>query len=748
MLSSRRFLLVSILGLCLAGTALAIHDAEGIRLVVLRGTVGGPLTSLEYVADQDSLDRVRYNGVSGEELFEFRRQNLMEMARYYHEAQLAAGVPAAEVKPLYLVLDPAGNWAYAQSDAVFRYRRDGHLHVVRSPVIKLGERRDYTSEAAGTTTETGALNRTVIDQVKALYTRLYPAENGAVTPDVETDVLGRMQLRRGSETFDLVNGAPQLATAEYLGWVEQAVVADLTRRGRDGRQLWNEFAQEHHLSELAAAGNRHSLKERIVSTLYHEMGHLVHYAALGTDGYRGSGYLPHMDGNSHTAQSLSSPEFAFTEGFAEAQAQRFSGSHAADPDANRINYGTTQSFVRKKMNIGAQRVLDRYLTEHGKRSLVDSCQAGVTQACVDVTQAHETFLTSLRTAATTAGLDERAWGEVEQRMTRDEELGQLRQVHPYIEGLQQRQGQLRGRYDFLRSEHAVSNTVSQLMERLDQEGRRDGLLALHKFRDRNAARRTLDTIDNWAQRHLFREDVPENTSSPTSGRRVATLAAGAAAGGLLGKVGSWGLLKLVGNAAIGPVASRAIGIGSIAALAVGGVFLANKIHEWTTGPQANRRVRYSDQPLTLANMLEQYVHDNPEDRGKVYREIAAITEGVLVTREQAAWIEAEEKAGRRHEIDIDQDGIVPGGNPAGSANPTLFPRDPAPIAGNADPLRYGGARSDLWRDSQLIARPTATLIRMDAPPPEVTPTPTPTPTDVTPITPEGPNAEDVRNSSP
>lgn len=83
--------------------------------------------------------------------------------------------------------------------------------------------------------------------------------------------------------------------------------------------------------------------------------------------------------------------------------------------------------------------------------------------------------------------------------------------------------------------------------------------------------------------------------------------------------------------------------------------------------------------------------------------LAEATEGILVTKDQVAAIEAAERGGRTLEIDIDQDNGVPGTN----ANAALgFARDMP----DGDPLpRKGSATSAAAAEAEAItpAAPTA-----------------------------------------
>jgi len=98
-------------------------------------------------------------------------------------------------------------------------------------------------------------------------------------------------------------------------------------------------------------------------------------------------------------------------------------------------------------------------------------------------------------------------------------------------------------------------------------------------------------------------------------------------------------------------------------------------------------------PTTLAQLVEDFVHQYPALRLRVYDILARASEGILVTTEQvAALVDRAEP----FEIDIDRDGSVPGGPAVDAVKrlPTIFPVEPFPVAGSADPLAWRGGTTN------------------------------------------------------
>lgn len=567
------------------GAASLLAQAAPVRgpgVIVLRGTLA-PRASVElaFVADRETLGSARLSGVNGAELMSYRGERLLQQAEFYRQAQLAAGRPATEVPPLFIILDPAGTWAYAHSIARFRYTRGGRsFGPYQTPALVLGEGRAYEAESQPVTAESAAANRTLLERLRPWYATAAAAAKPPWrvrgTPDVDQDVLKRYKLTTGDNlSFDLVAAAEALSTPTYLQWVGEAVVEDLTTRGLDGKALWERFSAEAGLAALAEQGRQASLKQRVSETVAHEMGHVIQFAAQGPGGLAPDEHLPHMDGGSHALDTLSSPAFALTEGFAIANSMVVTGTpRPARPGAfNRIDYAATQAVILKKLNTGRARAVADQLVKSGRMP----ADQALTVPPFNTPRAE--FDRDLEAAARARGMTDAEWAATRDRIAADPELAHLERVRAYVDGLQAKKGQKRARYDFLRSEYAVAGTLAGLRERLGPE---------------------------------------------KSGLVLRTMA-----------------------------------------------------------------VR---KPHTLADLVEGFVHDQPALKGEVYAILAEVTEGILVTPAQAAWVAAEAAAGRSVEIDLDRDGRVPG-TLARPADPALFPPEPSPFPAVTDPLRWNGTPS-------------------------------------------------------
>lgn len=495
----------------LLASSLAAQD--DLRIVVLRGTLAARgTTDLAYVTDRENLAGASLAGVTGSDLAAFRGDAFRQELRIYAAAQRAAG--SQQPEPLYVLLDPAGNWAYASPWATFRFTRDGKtVGPVTAPILMLGEQKPVNAASPETVPEVVQLNRRLQEAARAFFMGRAPGgttRRGA--PDFQAEVLGIYTLTQGdSDPFDLGAAVSRLAPATYLKYLGQALGVGLDRRGLDGEAAKAEFLALPAVAALETEAAVLGAKQSVTHSVAHELGHMIHFATLGLYGYRGWGEATHMDGNSHSLKTLSTPRFAFVEGFAEAHSMFLVGDPKEDPpgQANRIDYQSTYDYL------------------HTRRPAVPDDDPRYLQ-----------------------------WLE----------------LRAYLAALQAQKGQLRRRYDFLRSEFAVAATLSHLRERMGTQG-------------------TSYLIETMARA----------------------------------------------------------------------------------------------KPDTLAGLLEAFAHAHPPARDRLYQDLAAITEGILVTPAQAAAV-----AGGTLEIDLDRDGAVPGRS-ANQALPEAFPPEPDPMPGVPDPLGAGGA---------------------------------------------------------
>lgn len=221
----------------------------------------------------------------------------------------------------------------------------------------------------------------------------------------------------------------------------------------------------------------------VLASVSHELGHLIQYAALRNKTFSLGNPMPHVNGGQHYLDTLSNPAFAFAEGFATANAMVVAGINAQVDEQGRstavlIDYQSTLDYVQKK--------------------LASNSNSPETQ--------------------------------------------QLRTTLAYLQDLQARKGQLKSRYDFLRSEYSVGYILRELRLALGQEA-------------------------------------------------------------------SWGIARAIRNAPV---------------------------------------------PQTLANVLEQYVHENPALKMQIYQILHDRTYGILMSDAELAYMQANPNM----EFDIDKPEVV------------------------------------------------------------------------------------------
>lgn len=586
------------------------HAAEAPRLVILRGTPGDGASSFTFLTDETGLERAQLAGVSGAELLALKGQRLLEQAELYREAQRAAGAKTPE--PLYVILDPVGTWAYARPWGTFTYQREGRaVGPVTTPYLHLGEKMDHRGQAVEVGEGGAAANRAMVAKARQWFEAQMAAKGARRVPDFERDVLDGWQLRiGGGAPRGLSQVTADVTSDRFAQYLERAAASAAAANGID-LKTFDPYKRE--MAGLAEQGMRASLAQSVAETVAHELGHVIQFAALGLYQFRGSEPAIHMDGMSHTLRTLSTPEFALVEGWGEANSMVVVGlpRERARGEANRIDYQSTADYLVRATNDRAGRLVSARL--HRDKLLAAS--EPLTTPALDGDP--DRFLAELAKTARARGMNDEAWGQLAGEIAQDAERADLERARRYVASLQARRGQLRSRYDFLRSEYAVANVLARLREAL-------GLAA---------TREVCETL----ARH---------------------------------------------------------------------------------------------RPRDLASLIERYVHDHPQRKLETYRVIASATEGILITPAQVAAIEAGEKAGRPLEIDVDQDGQLPGAS-AAAAHPELFPRDmPAP---GQEPLRApqpraatvaAAARPDAPADAIAAAPAAEELVllapgRRTAPPAEV-----------------------------
>lgn len=564
-------------------------SSPGVR--ILQGSlVSGQTVTLAFVGDQDDfgdaslpVHGVADRRITAADVMADLGPALREQAVVYARAQLAGGTRENALLPLHVVLDPAGTWAYAHSVARFRYRYRGRdVGPLSCPVLVMGMDATYAKPQGSKNEATEARNRKMLELLGPWYAATIGSSKGG-QKDLEK-TLGRWTLTMddGSKRT-VVEAVGHASCRHYLGWLERIVVADLSGRKLDGEALWANCPHRPALDALVLENQLVGVRRRIAETVSHELGHLIHFTAAGPNHVNLGGHAPHMNGTSHQRTTLSNEEFAFVEGWAEANAFVVTrdGEGAAD-GANRIDYADTVEVVRKKLNEAFGRAVSAAV--HTRGFLAPSTPFTVPPWESD----HESFMAGIRSKALELGMSEGSYDALVKETSQDDEVAHLLRAHRYVNALQARKGELKSRYDFLRSEASVAHVLTQLRLRLGQEVNVQVLDVLAREQSRGG------------------------------------------------------------------------------------------------------------KPDTLAELLESYVHAHPEKRLEIYRLLAEITEGILVTPAEATLLAQLAQGGMDLEIDLDRDGWVPGG-PGANANllqPGLFRPEEAPLEGWEDPLSFSGKRNE------------------------------------------------------
>lgn len=568
-------------------------------VVVLEGTLAarGPV-ELSFVADETTLARASLDvtargvsGLSGDDIMAYVGPQLASQARLYRAAQAARGVAPRDMKPLYVLLDPTGTWAFAQSGAQFSYVRSGKkVGPLTAPILILGKDTRYAATGGRPVEadpERGA-------RLRALVSSWYASVAGGDSLEAE--------LKRYTLTFEdgtklnLGESCSRVSAKSYLGYLKHVAVSGLNGRKLDGEALWASASFQAEATAILAEAEREAARHQIAETVSHELGHLIHFAAIGSSNVSLGGPKPHLEGTSHALTTLSDETFAFVEGWAQANSMVAVGSPLGGAKANRRDYEDTVKVVRSRINRAYATAVARALSSSGR------LPAGTALTVPPYDSDRNAFVTGLlETATKVHGMPDAEFDAALTRAKSDPEVAHLLTIEPWVESLQSSKGELKGRYDFLRSEYAVANALASLRRELGPE----------------------------------------------------------------------------------------------AALQVMAVL----------APGPDGKV-----PSTFAELVEAFVHRHPEHRLAVYRILATATEGILVTDEQVAFLE---RQGGALEIDIDRNGVVPGGASADAVRRyrDLFPAEPPPVAGVADPLKYDGPTTG----GLLAAAATTTLAARSAP---------------------------------
>lgn len=461
------------------------------RLVILRGDSAGN-APLEFVADETSLAQAKLGGISGAELLAVRGQRLLEQAEIYRSAQRSAG--ATDPAPLYVVLEPAGTWAYASPWGTFSYQRDNQNHgPITTPFLKLGEKMDHNSQALDAGEESAAANRILIEKARAFWESELRAKKARRIPDFN-EVLDRLTISTGGAPVGLSKAAERLPTERFLTYLERVVASDLSSHGLDGKARFAAFAQETNAPALVSDVNRAMLQRGVAETVAHELGHVIQFAALGLYNYKGAALPIHMRDNTHSLQTLSTPEFALVEGWGAANSMVVVGlpRERSPGEANRIDYSGSLEASKETANEAQARLVAAALRQ------ANILKPGEAFATPPLSQDPAEFRAALREAAAKAGLPDSAFPDLD----RDPDLQAKLRAHAYIKDLQSRKGQLRSRYDFLRSEYAVANTLARLRAAIGPDASREVVATLARHRSRDLASLIEAYVHDYPNRRL------------------------------------------------------------------------------------------------------------------------------------------------------------------------------------------------------------------------------------------------------
>ena len=553
------------------------------NLIILEGTlVKGSTIELKFVADENSLQDVIFTNacegecaereISGQQIMGSLGDQLREQAHFYRRAQIARGVKSSELEPLYVILDPKGSWAFAHPVARFSYRRNGKKYKVNTSAIVMGKDPTYAKKSTSYSEEDGALNSEILESLSTWY------DNHTKSFKLKKLLTFYSLTFSTGEKLNLIESAKKLGSRRYFKWLKDITTKELTEEGLDGNKLWQENPSLAELEDKLTSLDAQKAGRQIGETFSHELGHLIHFSSVGWRDFDLGGYKPHMRGNSHTMQTLSNEEFAFTEGFAEANSMVVVGTPTYETNEPlTINYGSTAKDVRKKLNHAFAHFLSKELHARG---LLPKDKA---LSVLPFDTERDEFTKNLRQQATNAGMTEEDIDSVIAKASAQAEVAHLLKVEKYVASLEARKGEKRSRYDFLRSEMSVAHTLASLRRKL-------------------------------------------------------------------------------------------------------GISVMDEVLKTMATKGSN-----GEKPSTMAELIEAFAARNPAHRLQVYRTIAEATDGILITNEQIEFLEKHPTL----EVDIDQNGSVPGGKGANAMllHPNVFPKDAAPMPGIADPLEFSGDKT-------------------------------------------------------
>ncbi|MBI4868466.1 MAG: hypothetical protein HY816_16135 [Candidatus Wallbacteria bacterium] len=170
MKSLRRVVTWVVVVAALAGTVCSPASGAD-RVAVMRGTVAKTGTSaFDWVGNEKALTKATLAGVNGQETFEANAQNIRQLLTCYETAQRARRRPTDPLVPLHVLLDPNETWAYARWGSPFRLRYpDGRITAPDTGFIHLGEQFDYSSRPTELTSDDLAANRELLGELDGWY---------------------------------------------------------------------------------------------------------------------------------------------------------------------------------------------------------------------------------------------------------------------------------------------------------------------------------------------------------------------------------------------------------------------------------------------------------------------------------------------------------------------------------------------------------------------------------------------------
>lgn len=467
------------------------EEFKGKRAIVIRGSKGEDgVYEATYLGDEKTVSKVDYLGLKGEDITRYHEDILTRQSHFFQKAQADAGIPESERIPLIIRLDPDGSWAYAKQNAKIRVTlpKENRQVLVEAPALELGEKKTlYTPMATEATPEDEPRNRRLL----SAFARWYHsnATGSRTAPQDPRKTLFATKVMKESLPTDLKDRTKKISWTEavkqypterfinLLGiyarvhlpfeWDDRASARgaklDRDQAKKTAKERWERFEGQSWVKEAAKASEVPGKTRQVMKSLSHEIGHLVHMAAVTPNKLNNDLPMFHMDRGTHTLDTLSSPRFALIEGWALANTivQLDYPDKATLEGANKISYDHTHDIVRRRLN--------GWLFENVAEALeVEETDEILTEARQHIGDPVEDFQNLLKKQL--ESMDKaQEWENALCTLHADKYAQHMMEVDEYMKRLESMAGQPRERYDFLRSEFAVGNSLAKLYDGLGKD---------------------------------------------------------------------------------------------------------------------------------------------------------------------------------------------------------------------------------------------------------------------------------------